>query len=694
MQSIFATALVSDRVIYALSWTLLHSLWQGVALAILAGMLMWWGRKQAASLRYNVLSLSLLGFVATVLLTFGLEWQFQAAYQAGKVVDIRYLTPDLGAFITAENGNIDQAKSLLQDYWQRWQVFFNQNTFFIVACWILMLSLKSIKMGLDIWSLYRMRWYRTYQPSLYWRNRLVDLTTQIKLKQSVVLLESALVPGPSALGFFKPLILIPVGLLNNLPAEQVEAILLHELAHIRRNDYVVNFMQCLLENVFFFNPGLLWVSNLIRQERENCCDDLAIQAMKNKTLYVNALVAFQEYKLHGAQYALAFAGQKSPLLDRVKRIINHHNYKTLSIMEKVSLLATVLLISAISFLSLQQTQAQTTKEGRIPSLTNVNVSGSGTTSNPQIMFLQDVEGKTYSIKRVDKKIQEMYVNGEKLTEDKYAQYEPIIKEIDEQIERDRQQAEKDHAQAEVDRQQAERDRQQAEKDRAQAVLDRQQADRDRVQAERDKAQAEIDRQQAGRDREQQVRDQERAKLDRVQADRDKERAEHDRKQSDLDRIQAGRDKEQAERDRKQADLDRVQAEKDRAQSLRDQEQAKRDRAQAELDRQQAEKDRAQAEIDRAQAAKDRIQAEKDRKEAEELMKGLIAEMITDKLVKDKESLNGFRLTEDAFVVNGVKQSDALHTKYLQKFIKRQGYGIYYGSDSRGGGRGYFFGKQD
>lgn len=659
MQLAFATVLVSDRVIYALSWTLLHSLWQGLALAILAGLWMWLGRKQSASWRYNLLSLSLLFFVATVLVTFVLEWQFQFAHGQGKSVAIQYLGEDLGALVAVEGGTLSQAKSWMSEYWQRWQVFFNQNTFFIVACWILMLSLKSIKMGLDIWSLYRMRWYRTYQPSLYWRNRLIDLAAQMKLTQSVVLLESALVPGPSALGFFKPLILVPVGLLNNLPPEQVEAILLHELAHIRRNDYLVNFIQCLLENVFFFNPGLLWVSNLIRQERENCCDDLAIKAMKNKTLYVNALVAFQEYKLHGAQYALAFAGQKSPLLDRVKRIINHHNYKTLSIMEKISLLATVLLISAVTFLSLQSTQAQTTKEGRIPSLTNVNVSGSGTASNPQIMFLQDVDGKTYSIKRVEKKIQEMYVDGEKLSADKYTQYEAMIQELDEQIERDRQQAEKDRAQAE---------------------LDRQQADRDRKQAERDRAQAELDRQQADRDREQSVRDQERAKLDRVQADRDKERAVLDRQQADRDRLQAEKDRAQAELDRQQADRDKLQAE--------------RDRKQADLDRVQAERDRAQAEIDRAQAQKDRIQAEKDRKEAEELLKGLIAEMVNDKLIKDKESLNGFRLTEDAFVVNGVKQSQELHTKYLQKFIKRQGYGIYYGSDSRGGGRGYFFGKQD
>lgn len=650
MNCLFAASFFSERLLQTISWTLLHSLWQGLAMALLAALIMLVSARQKAQLRYNLLSVLMLTFVAAISTTALIEWYFFKSL--GRIPSIQYFSANeiSGSILNATQ--IAQAQSWFKTNMQLLRSLFEQNHVLLVGAWILILSLKSIKMGLSIWSLYRMRWYRTYQPSLYWRNRLIDLAAQMKLTQSVVLLESALVPGPSALGFFKPLILIPVGLLNNLPAEQVEAILLHELAHIRRNDYLVNFIQCLLENVFFFNPGLLWVSNLIRQERENCCDDLAIKAMKNKTLYVNALVAFQEYKLHGAQYALAFAGQKSPLLDRVKRIINHHNYKTLSIMEKISLLATVLLISTVTFLSLQSTQAQTTKEGRIPSLTNVNVSGSGTESNPQILFLQDVDGKTYSIKRVEKKIQEMYVNGEKLSADKYTQYEAMIQELDEQIERDHQQAERDRAQAELDRKQAERDRAQAELDRQQAELDRQQADRDRAEA---------------------VRDQERAKLDRLQADRDKE---------------------QAERDRKQSDLDRLQAEKDRAQALRDQEQAKRDRAQAELDRQQADRDRAQAELDRQQAAKDRIQAEKDRKEAEELMKSLIEEMISDKLIKDKESLNGFRLTEDAFVVNGVKQSQELHTKYLQKFIKRAGYGIYYGSDSRGGGRGYFFGKQN
>lgn len=641
MNSIFAASIFSERLLKTISWTLVHSLWQGLAMALLAAFILLATPGRKALLRYNLLSTLMLTFVAVAIATAIIEWEFfEYVELIPKIKYLGALEIPLGILDSAQ---MAQAQSWFKNNVDRLSSLFEQNQVILVGIWILILSLKSIKMGLNIWYAYRLRWYKTYQPSLYWRNRLEDLAAQMKVNQAVQLLESALVPGPAALGFLKPLILIPVGLLNNLPTEQVEAILLHELAHIRRGDYLVNFIQCLLENIFFFNPGLLWISKLIRQERENCCDDLAIAAMKNKTLYVNALVAFQEYKLHGARYALAFAGQKTPLLDRVKRIINHHNYKTLSIMEKISLLATVLLISAVTFLSLHNTQAQTTRENRIASFTNVNVSGSGTASNPQIMFLQDVNGKTYSIKRVDKKIQEMYVNGEKLSEDKYAEYDAVIKEIDEQIERDR----------------------------AQAELDRQQAERDREQAGRDREQAERDRQQA-------MRDQEQAKLDRAQAEKDRE--------------QSVRDRAQAEKDRIQANLDREQAMRDDVQAKRDREQAIKDRAQADRDRLQAEKDRQQAELDREQAAKDRIQAEKDRKQAEEdrkMLFSMVQDMINDKLVKDKDAINMFRLTNEEFWLNGVKQSAELHAKYKAKYIKQANYQINYGSSH---GNGLWFSK--
>ena len=371
MNSIFAGSIFSERLLKTISWTLVHSLWQGLAMALLAAFILLATRRKKAVLRYNLLAALMLIFVAGTIATAIVEWNFFD--YAGLIPSIKYLGALEIPMDILDPAQIAQAQSWFKTNVHRLSSLFEQNQLILVSMWLLILSLKSIKMGLNVWQVYRMRWYKTYQASLFWRNRLEALAAQIKVNRQVMLLESALVSGPATLGFLKPLILVPVGLLNNLPTDQVEAILLHELAHIRRSDYLVNFVQCLLENLFFFNPGLLWVSNLIRQERENCCDDLAIVAMKNKTLYINALVAFQEYKLHGARYALAFAGQKAPLLDRVKRIINHHNYKTLSIMEKISLLATVLLISAVTFLSLHNTQAQTTRENRIASFSNINV---------------------------------------------------------------------------------------------------------------------------------------------------------------------------------------------------------------------------------------------------------------------------------------------------------------------------------
>lgn len=629
MQLVFATSFVSERVIYVLSWTLLHSFWQGIILALAAGLIMLVCRRSKASVRYNLLGIVLVLFVIGLVATGTILWQYHNAISSPHALEINY--PDQ---VVAQNNEQGVGEGLVSIPWVHSQLnafiaFIDRHTFLIVAFWMLVLGINSIRMGLDLYYLRRITLYGTLVPSLYWRNRLEVLAVQLQIQKPVQFLESALVKSPTAIGFFKPMVLVPLGLLSNLPAEQVEAILLHELAHIRRNDYLINFMQCLLEQVFFFNPGLLWVSALIRLERENCCDDIAVSAMQSKTHYINALVAFQEFNLKGSKYALAFAGkQKMPLLERVKRILNHHTYKTLSIMEKISLLASVLLISSLCFFSLHKSQAQSTKENRITSFTNVNVAGNGTAKSPQILFLQDTNGKTYSIKRIDKKVVEMYVNGGKIAADQVNKYDWLFKTVDEQIA-------KDKAQAELDRQQAERDRQQAERDRAQALKDRNQALRDRDQAKRDAEQA--------------ARDQHQANLDQEQAQR---YAHSNQVQAQRDREQAQRDKEQAERDIQQAKLDREQAERDREQAMRDREQAERDRE---------------------QATRDRIQAEKD----EKVMEDIIKEMISDKLIKDKKSLTALKLDEDVFKVNGVKQSDELHKKYQEKFLKiANGYRTY------------------
>jgi hypothetical protein len=130
--------------------------------------------------------------------------------------------------------------------------------------------------------------------------------------------------------------LVPIGLLAALSTAEVEAILVHELAHIRRRDYLVNMLQSLLEIIFFFNPAVLWISKMIKTERENCCDDLALAQDHNKANYIRALVSCEEYKSSVPAYAMAFPGGKNTLLHRVKRMANNRNH-SLNLFEKTVL---------------------------------------------------------------------------------------------------------------------------------------------------------------------------------------------------------------------------------------------------------------------------------------------------------------------------------------------------------------------
>jgi len=141
-----------------------------------------------------------------------------------------------------------------------------------------------------------------------------------------------------------------------LPEEQIEAILLHELAHIRRKDYGINLVQAFAETIFFFNPGVLWLSSLIKEERENCCDDIAIAATEDKINFVQALVTFDEFNRNNCTLAVGFGSTKNHLLQRAKRII-HNSDKSLNKVEK-TFLATSLFFDGGSVVSLLETNGQ------------------------------------------------------------------------------------------------------------------------------------------------------------------------------------------------------------------------------------------------------------------------------------------------------------------------------------------------
>ncbi len=139
------------------------------------------------------------------------------------------------------------------------------------------------------------------------------------MTRPVILLESCFLEVPVVIGHLRPAILMPVGLLAGLPVAQIESILLHELAHIRRADYLVNLMQKVVEGLLFYHPAAWWISRVIRMERENCCDDLAVAASGDAHEYATALASLAENRWAVSEAAMAATGGN--LVRRIRRVL-------------------------------------------------------------------------------------------------------------------------------------------------------------------------------------------------------------------------------------------------------------------------------------------------------------------------------------------------------------------------------------
>jgi beta-lactamase regulating signal transducer with metallopeptidase domain len=152
-----------------------------------------------------------------------------------------------------------------------------------------------------------------------WQEALAGIAARLSIARPVRLLESAVVGVPTAIGAFRPVILFPATVFLGLPTRGLEALLAHELAHVRRHDYLVNLLQTVVETLLFYHPAVWWVSARVRTEREQCCDDLAIAATGDPRTYARALMRLEE--MRGAAPALAVAAGGGNLWKRILRLL-------------------------------------------------------------------------------------------------------------------------------------------------------------------------------------------------------------------------------------------------------------------------------------------------------------------------------------------------------------------------------------
>ena len=151
------------------------------------------------------------------------------------------------------------------------------------------------------------------------------IATQLGVSRPIRFVQSTLVKVPTVIGFFKPVVLLPVAATTGLTMVQIEQILAHEIAHIRRHDYLVNVAQAMVETLFFFHPGVWWISAQIRVERENCCDDLAVAKLGDRLTYVAALMSLEDLRA-AAQPALSANG--ASLITRASRLLQEPKMKS------------------------------------------------------------------------------------------------------------------------------------------------------------------------------------------------------------------------------------------------------------------------------------------------------------------------------------------------------------------------------
>src|SRR5690606_14843898 len=290
-----------------IGWTLVHSLWQGLVVVLLAKFALHYIPANRPNARYadalSGLALIVAGGIVTASLLLPEQHDGSAvpsyfAFTAGAPTPE---APAPAAFIQEAARLIESGMPL------------------ILTLWMAGVLLLSLRLALGWTYITRLR--MTASPVAdAWRSLLEDLKKQLGLTAEITLAESNRLTTPAVIGIFKPVILVPVGMLTGLSQQQVEAVLLHELSHIRRHDFLINTLQSLVEILYFFNPFVWMLSSAARNEREYCCDDQVVDRYHPR-VYAEALAYLETVRVNKPALAVSLTGETNNLLYRIQRFM-------------------------------------------------------------------------------------------------------------------------------------------------------------------------------------------------------------------------------------------------------------------------------------------------------------------------------------------------------------------------------------
>jgi beta-lactamase regulating signal transducer with metallopeptidase domain len=298
--------IVPPAVAEALGWTLVHFIWQGVVLALM--LYIFAGYTRAAVTRYWAAVVTLALMVTAPAVTF---FVLRQSVDAGKALSTRALVSANFEAMTSTLPESVRSIAVTSLPSVNWPACF-------AALWlagVLAFSMRAFGGWLLVQRLYRKE--RQLVGSSLLR-RCEALRKQLGIKRAVRFHLSRAIDAPAVIGWFRPVVLVPFTALTGLSPEQLEAIIAHELAHIRRFDCFVNLFQIAAETLLFYHPAVWWVSRTIRAERENCCDDIAVSVCGDAGVYARALTVVESWR---AMPAFVMAANGSPLKFRIERLL-------------------------------------------------------------------------------------------------------------------------------------------------------------------------------------------------------------------------------------------------------------------------------------------------------------------------------------------------------------------------------------
>ncbi|MER0440147.1 M56 family metallopeptidase [Emticicia sp. W12TSBA100-4] len=328
------TDIINYNTSSALGWTLIHSIWQGFAILLVFGILYYIFKPSITRYRLGIGALTL-QFVAAIA-------TFFTVYQPVSTSTALQSNLTFGNFFLNNPNLIFTPKKL--SLLQQVEFFLQNNLDVFVMIWLVGTTLLLLRLLVGFTHVQSLKVQQVNPISADIQALMNNLLEKTQMPATIKLLESARASVPMTIGWLKPVVLLPVGMASGLTIKQLEAILAHELAHIKRYDYLVNIFQNFVEILFFFHPATWFISGKVRDERENCCDDFAVEICGDSLVLAKALTQVASYQQQ-PRLAMAFGAKRQTFMDRIKRIIGINDTKPMSYGNWAAVLGMILVVA-------------------------------------------------------------------------------------------------------------------------------------------------------------------------------------------------------------------------------------------------------------------------------------------------------------------------------------------------------------